>query len=408
MNYISRHLEENFLSMSKFFKAVLVTGQRQVGKTTMLKHLAEGQNRTYVSLDDLQVRALAQSDPSLFFQMYKPPIIIDEVQYAPELFAQIKIICDNSEEKGLFWLTGSQQFSMMKNVRESLAGRIGILQLHGFTRNELNGVKFDIPLNFDLQDLIARQKQAKKGDIVDIFKYIWNGSFPQLVGAGSAERKTYFSSYVDTYLMRDIAEIGGVTDSIRFRKFLTACAAETSHQLNYKTLAEAAEISQPTAKDWLKLLEGLNIVFLLQPYSNNALKKLIKTPKLYFYDTGLCAFLASWLTPDALMNGAASGAYFENFVISEMIKEYSTTSAMPNIYYYRDANSKEIDIILEQNNTLYPLEIKKSAAPDSREVKKYEILDKASLKRGPGGILCACESVVPIDKDNTYIPAWIL
>ena len=408
MNYIERTLERKFLHMSAFFKAVLVTGARQVGKTTMLKHLAEGQSRTYVSLDNAMVRMLAQTDPVLFFQTYKPPIIIDEVQKAPQLFEQIKILCDESEEKGLFWLTGSQQFNMMKNVRETLAGRIGILELYSLSKNEIEGIGFSDGLDFSLPCLLDRQKQVKKNDIIDVFEHIWRGGMLQVLDADAEQRQEYYNSYVDTYLMRDVAEAGGITDAVRFRKFLNACAALVAEQVNYKTLAEAADIAQPTAKEWVRVLQGLGIIYLLQPFSNNELKRLTKTPKLYFCDTGLCAYLSMWLTRDTLMNGAVNGHYFENYVVMELLKYYTYAKAKANLTYYRDSNAKEIDVFVEENNLIHPLEIKKSANPDRREVKKYALLDKTSLERGCGGILCMCEEVIPIDDKNCFIPCNLI
>lgn len=408
MQYIERTLERKFLHMSAFFKAVLVTGARQVGKTTMLKHLAEGQSRTYVSLDNAMVRMLAQTDPVLFFQTYKPPIIIDEVQKAPQLFEQIKILCDESEEKGLFWLTGSQQFNMMKNVRETLAGRIGILELYSLSKNEIEGIGFSDGLDFSLPCLLERQKQVKKNDIIDVFEHIWRGGMPQVLDADAEQRQEYYNSYLDTYLMRDVAEAGGITDAVRFRKFLNACAALVAEQVNYKTLAEAADIAQPTAKEWVRVLQGLGIIYLLQPFSNNELKRLTKTPKLYFCDTGLCAYLSMWLTRDSLMNGAVNGHYFENYVVMELLKYYTYAKAKANLTYYRDSNAKEIDVFVEENNLIHPLEIKKSANPDRREVKKYALLDKTSLERGCGGILCMCEEVIPIDDKNCFIPCNLI
>ena len=407
MNYIHRSLERKFIRMSEFFKAVLVTGARQVGKTTMLRHLSEGRNRTYVTLDNLLARDLAKKDPVLFFQTYKPPLMIDEVQYAPELFQQIKILCDESKSTGLFWLTGSQQFEMIKNVRESLAGRICILELYSLSKNEKDGILYENELDFSFACLQARQahkQQTTKNDIIKTFDHIWRGGMPQLLGADAEQRQEYFDSYVNTYLMRDVAELGGVTDSLRFGKFLTACAALISEQINYKTLADAAEISQPTAKNWLRLLESMGIIYLLRPYSNNALKRMTKTPKLYFCDTGLAAHLSMWPTRETLMNGAVSGHYFENHVITELLRNYSYSQTKANLTYYRDSNLKEIDILIEQNNLIHPLEIKKSANPDSREVKKFAVLDNASIARGCGGIACMCEEVIPIDAQNCYIP----
>jgi len=408
MEYIPRHMESKFIRMSGFFKAVLVTGARQVGKTTMLRHLAEGQGRTYVTLDNRMARQLAQTDPALFFQTYQPPILIDEVQYAPELFEQIKIMCDESEETGLFWLTGSQQYKMMRRVRESLAGRVGILTLYGLSQTEKAGIRFDNELDFSLGCLQARQRVAPKNNVVNVFAHIWQGGMPQLLHADGEQWQEYYDSYVNTFLMRDVAALGGVTDALRFGRFLTACAALAAEQVNYKTLAETADISQPTAKEWLRLLEGLGVVYLLAPYANNELKRLAKTPKLYFCDTGLAAHLSMWLTPETLMNGAASGHFFENYVVAELLKYYASAPAKANLTYFRDANAKEIDLFVEEGGRVHPLEIKKSASPDRREIKKFNLLEKASAQPGHGGIICMCEEAIPIDALHCFIPCNLI
>ena len=384
MAYITRELERKFLKLNAFFKVILVTGARQVGKTTMLKHLADS-DRTYVTMDNAMARELAQSDPVLFFQTYKPPILIDEVQKAPELFEQIKVICDESDEKGLIWLTGSQQYKMMERVRETLAGRIGILELYSLSEREKAGLVFDTDLDFSLATLQARQRKVPKNDVIRVFNHIWEGGMPQVQGVA-----------------------GGITDAVRFRKFLVGCASLVSEQVNYSTLAESADIAPSTAKEWLKVLVGLHIIYLLAPYSNNELKRLSKTPKLYFCDTGLCAYLSMWLTPDTLRNGAASGHYYENYVVMELVKNYAYAKSKVNLTYFRDSNAKEIDVFVEENNFIHPLEIKKSAAPDRREVKKYSVLDKASLNRGNGGIICMCEEPIPIDADNCFIPSNLI
>ncbi len=407
MAYITRQLERKFLRLNDFFKVILVTGARQVGKTTMLRHLSES-GRTYVTLDNSMARELAKSDPVLFFQTYKPPILIDEVQKAPELFEQIKVICDESDEKGLIWLTGSEQFEMMKNVRETLAGRIGILELYSLSEREKSGVIFDDDLDFSLETLQERQHRLPRNDVIKVFNSIWEGGMPQVQDVDSELRQEYFNSYIDTYLMRDVTEAGGITDSVKFRRFLSGCASLVSEQVNYRTLAESTDIAPSTAKQWLSVLEGLHIIYLLPPYSNNALKRLSKTPKLYFCDTGLCAYLSMWLTADTLRNGAASGHFYENYVVMELVKNYAYAKSKANITYYRDSNAKEIDLFIEENNVIHPLEIKKSAAPDRREVKKYDILDKASLNRGTGGIICMCEEPIPIDSDNCFIPSNLI
>ncbi len=408
MTYLTRELERKFLKLNDFFKVVLVTGARQVGKTTMLKHLSENSERTYVTMDNAMARELAKSDPVLFFQTYKPPVLIDEVQKAPELFEQIKVICDESEEKGLIWLTGSQQYGMMKKVRETLAGRIGILELYSLSAREKSGLLFETDLDFSLSTLQQRQMKLPKNNVIDVFNHIWEGGMPQIQGVDDELRQEYFNSYVDTYLMRDVAEAGGITDTVKFRKFLVGCASLVSEQVNYTTLAQSADITPTTAKEWLRVLEGLHIVYLLSPYSNNELKRLSKTPKLYFCDTGLCAYLSMWLTADTLRNGAASGHYYENYVVMELVKNYAYSKSKVNITYYRDSNAKEIDLFVEENNIIHPLEIKKSAAPNSREIKKYSLIDKASLIRGNGGIICMCEEPIPIDKDNCFIPSNLI
>ena len=408
MQYIHRTLERKFLKMSSFFKAVLVTGARQVGKTTMLKHLAENENRTYVSMDNQMARSLAKTDPVLFFQMYKPPIIIDEIQKAPELFEQIKIMCDETDQRGLFWLTGSQQYHMISNIRETLAGRIGILELYSLSKNETDNIIFPNELDFTLDCLLERQKVSGKNDITDIFDHIWRGGMPAALDADEEQRQEYFNSYIETYLMRDVSEEGGITDTVRFRRFLNACAALTAEQVNYSTLAEAADISQPTAKAWLLLLESLGIIYLLKPFANNEIKRLAKTPKLYFCDTGLCAYLSMWLTRDTLMNGAASGHYFENYVVAELLKNYSYSQSKVNLTYYRDSNAKEIDVLIEENGRIHPLEIKKSANPNRREIKKYEVLEKTGMQTGAGGIICRCEEVIPINSRNSFIPCNLI
>ncbi len=408
MKYIKRELERKFLKMNSHFKAILVTGARQVGKTTMLKHLAEGTNRTYVSLDNRMARELAQTDPVLFFQTYQPPILIDEIQKAPGLFEQIKIMCDESDEKGQFWITGSQQYQMMKQVRETLAGRIGILNLYSLSQREKQDVLIDDDLNLSLQGLLQRQKLFQKNNIVTVYEHIWKGGMPDVQEVDREIREEYFNSYVETYLIRDATEVGGVSDTVKFSKFLSACAALVSQQVNYATLAEASDISEPTAKVWLNILEGLGIVYLLKPYENNELKRLVKMPKLYFCDTALCAYLSMWLSPETLMNGAASGHYYENYVVMEFVKTYAYSKSKANLSYYRDSNAKEIDLFIEENDTIHPIEIKKSASPNRREIKKYSVIDKTSLKRGSGGIVCMCEEVIPIDSDNCFIPSNII
>lgn len=409
MKYTHRTLEEKFLRMNDFFKVLLVTGARQVGKTTMLRHLAEGTGRTYVTLDNYAARDLARRDPALFLQTYPPPVLIDEIQKAPWLTEQIKFIVDANESPGQFWLTGSQKFPMMKGIRESLAGRVGLLELYGLSQQEKFAADWKPrTLDFELEPLRERAKSRPFLDISRVFHHIWEGGLPKGVTAEDDLRTEYFNSYIETYLMRDVAEDGNVRDTLRFRRFLSAAAALAGEQLNYARLAEAAEISEPTARQWILLLEGLGVLYLLPPFSNNALKRLVKTPKLYFMDTGLCAFLASWLTPQTLMQGAVSGHYYENYLVLELVKQYAYGKNRAKLSYYRDSNRKEIDIIVEENGMLHPLEIKKASLPDRRGIKNFTLLDKSGLPRSNGGIICMCEEPTPIDEMNHYIPGYIL
>ncbi|MCL1950939.1 MAG: ATP-binding protein [Turicibacter sp.] len=406
--YIKRQAEADFLEMSRFFKVVLVTGARQVGKTTMLKHLADGDDRTYVSLDDDLARTLARQDPRLFFQQYKLPIIIDEVQNAPELFPEIKRIVDESDEYGRIWLTGSQHFNMMKNVQESLAGRIGILKMYSFSKQEADGIEFSSSLDFSFENLQDRQKETKPTDIQDIFDYIWTGGMPRAIEMPDNIRKTYFDAYTNTYLLRDVVDLGGVSDGTKFVRFLRACAALTSEQVNYKTLADTSDISSHTAKKWLSLLEGMGIVYLLQPYANNELKRLAKAPKLYFLDTGYCAALSMWPSKETMMTGPVGGKYFENYVIAELVRELEYGGNQANLTYYRDANAKEIDVFIERGQEIHPLEIKLSASPRRQEVQKFSIIEKTKFNQSFGGIICMTSEPYMIDEKNSMIPANLI
>jgi predicted AAA+ superfamily ATPase len=408
VEYINRAVENKFLRLSNFFKVMLITGARQVGKTTVLQHLARDTNRTFISLDDSEARKIALSDPVGFFNKYKPPIIIDEVQYAPNLFIQIKKLCDESDLRGQFWLTGSQKYLMMKNITESLAGRIGILELHSFSRAELNGCQFSEPLTFNLESLLDRADHAKPTDKSEIFQRIWHGGMPQILRSNAEERTAYFDSYINSYLLRDALEIGGISDIVKFKKFLICCANLTAGQLNMSNLSRIALVSQEVARTWLQFLESMHIIYLLQPYFTNQLKSLVKMPKLYFWDTGLCSYLARYATPESLQNSNASGAFFETFVIGELLKGYAYSSVVPEVGYFRNSRGDEIDLLVQTDQYINPLEIKLSAKPDAREIKKFKIIEDAGFKLGAGGIICMCDEVSSVDEHNFIIPIKII
>ena len=408
MPYIHRSLERKFLKMSSAFKAVMLTGARQVGKSTMLKHLAEDTGRVYVSMDDADVRELANRDPKLFFQMYRPPVLIDEVQKAPALFEQIKILCDESNERGRFWLTGSQSKKLMKQAGDSLAGRIGILKMYSLSAKELEGRPDDIPEDFSLSSLMQRSRSLPENNILDVYARIWEGGMPDMILMDAELRREYWNSYIDAYLMRDAVDDNGIQDTEGFRKFLRACAAFAGELVNYNDLGSAAGVSGMTAKEWVKVLQTMGIIFLLEPYYNNELKRMIKTPKLYFCDTGLCAFLSSWTSRDTLMNGAASGHYLENYVAAEMLRNSSYGEKKANLNFYRDTNQKEIDLVMEMDGQLHPFEIKRAASPDKKAVKAFSLLEKSGKTMGTGGIICMAASPFPIDERNSMIPVNLL
>lgn len=408
MQYIKRDLERKFMKMNEAFKVIMVTGARQVGKSTMLKHLAEDTNRKYVTMDNIKDRQLAKKDPELFFQKYEPPILIDEVQKAPELFEKIKEISDQKEENGLFWLTGSQSVKLIKEAGDSLAGRICVLKMYSLSQREKVRTLSVSKLDFSNTSMYEREKSLKSVSVVDIFDNIWRGGMPGTVDMDNEQLYEYYSSYIESYLMRDAVDDNGITNVSGFRKVLMATAAFIGNILNYAEIANIAEVSIPTVKKWIEVLENMGVIILLKPYSNNQLKRLVKTPKLYFCDTGLAAYLSMWTSTNVLMNGAASGHYFENFVVAELIKNYSYSSQNVNITYYRDTNQKEIDLVVEEDNVLHPLEIKLSANPEKREIKKFDLLEKSSSNLGNGGIICMTDTVFPINQQNYMIPAWII
>lgn len=408
MEYINRELERKFLKMNKVFKALLVTGARQVGKSTMLRHLAENTGRTFVSMDDKRNRELARRDPGLFFQTFKTPILIDEVQKAPELFEHIKMICDETNENGLFWLTGSESKKLLKNAGDSLAGRVCILKMYSLSLKEKLGITSIVDISYTFEDLTEREKLFPEYDVNKIYEHIWKGGMPAIQNFDAEQMNSYYSSYIETYLMRDAVDDNGISDTEGFRRVLSACAAFAGNLVNYSDLATAGGVSVPTAKNWVKVLQTMGIVFLLDTYSNNELKRLVKTPKLYFCDTGLAAYLSMWTSKDVLMNGAASGHYFENYVVGELLRNTAYGESNVNMTYYRDTNQKEIDVVIEENGVLHPIEIKKATNPERKIVKAFDVLNVSSNELGKGLVICMTDRTFPIDENNYMVPAHIL
>ena len=402
--YIQRHAEKTASKLAEMFGAILIAGPRQVGKTTMLEKLTDG--ITYVSLDDPIIKASAEEESGTFFKDNPPPVFVDEIQKAPALFNQIKLLLDRSHKKGQFFMCGSQQFKMMKGVSESLAGRIGLCTLLGFSLRETHAVDCSLPF-IPTEEYFSARKQ----NLADItYDEVWNavqrGLMPELFINPNFSWQLYYSAYVRTYIERDVRELSEIGDTVKFTNFMIAAAASTGQLVNVASLARDVGISAPTAERWLSILVASNIVYLLQPYSNNVMKRAIKTPKLYFLDTGLAAYLTRWNSPEVLKTGAMAGAFFESFVISEIIKSYYNAGiADPPIYFYRDKDMNEIDLLIENNGTLYPIEIKKHADPQKSDAKAFKLIDSIpNIKKGQGGIVCLYDNLVTLTEGVKVIP----
>ena len=406
MKYIPRDMEKVMSKLTKEYSCILITGPRQVGKSTMLEHIDSARNK--VTLDDLQERNLAKNDPEMFLKLHKTPILIDEVQYAPELFSYIKIAIDNGAEPGSFWLTGSQSYKLMSLAQESLAGRIAILNLTTLSQHELYSNGELLPFTLSLDELKQREYLYEKADVGSIFERIWQGGLPGLASGKYTNRDIYYSSYLQTYLSRDVKEEMPIKDDSKFIDFIRAVACRVGQELNVHSIATDVEVSDDTAKRWLGMLEKSEVIFYLHPYSNNLLKRVVKTPKLYFFDTGLVCYLTKYSNAEILQNSSINGAILENYIVAEIRKSYLNSGKEIYMYYYRDKDQAEIDLILEYDGELHPIEIKKSSNPNSAMVKNFEILSKSSLPVGLGAIVCMKDSITALDSKTLIIPVWCL
>ncbi len=406
--FIERNIKKAFLKANKFFPVLLLTGARQVGKSTFLRKLSS--KYKYVSLDPLDVQAQAKEDPRLFLANNPPPVIFDEIQNVPELLPYIKQIVDDiritnlKKSKGLFWLTGSQQFHLMKGVSESLAGRVGIFNLFGLSNSEIKAKKNKLFLPTSIKG------KSKIKAPIDIFTQIWKGSYPEIAirNLDLNMWSAFFQSYIQTYLMRDVKALTQVADEHKFYDFLRAVAARTGQVLNFSSLARDADISQPTAKHYLSILETSGIVKLLYPYSRNKTRNMISMPKLHMLDTGLCAFLTGWTSPETLMNGAMAGAIFESWCIGEILKSHVNSGELPNFYYYRDKDKNEIDLVIEHNTVVYPVEFKKSATYSKDDVKWFRKLSELNIPVGMGGLVCLYPETTLVKDDVKVIPVDLI
>jgi predicted AAA+ superfamily ATPase len=404
-DYVSRTLETFFRKADRQFPVLLVTGARQVGKTTFVQHVRT-EERTYVTLDDPTARALAKSDPPLFLQRFRPPVLIDEFQYAPELLPHIKMAVDRERKAGLFWLTGSQQFHAMKGVSESLAGRVGIVYLMGLSRRELTGdAQSHHPFIPDPGSVSLRLLSGRRRSLEEIYCAIWRGSFPAIATEASMDRDLFYGSYVQTYLQRDVRDLAQVGNEMAFLRFLRTAAARTAQILNLADLARDADVAPNTAKAWLSILQTSGIVYLLEPWHSNLTKRLVKTAKLYFVDTGLCAYLTEWSSPQTLEAGAMSGSILETWVVAEILKSFLHNGRKAPLYFYRDKDKLEIDLLIFQDGTLHPLEIKKTGSPSKHDIRHFSALKKLSLPIGSGGLICLAEQDLPMADSVHCIPA---
>ena len=419
-NYIERSIENRLNKLAKSFPVIMITGSRQVGKTTLLNNIQKKEKGkiNYVSLDNLSIRALAIEEPEIFLERYKAPLIIDEFQYAPNLLSYIKIIVDEKRQKhlenneieasGLYYLTGSQVFHTMKSVSESLAGRVGILELYPLSNREIEKKKDKTFL--PIYEELEKREKAERLEVDKLYEKILKGSYPELYSNPNIEPKDFFETYVKTYIERDIRELINVKDETKFLKFIESIAVRTGQELNINDISNSIEINNMTAQNWLSILVSTGLVYLLQPYSNNNVSRIVKRPKIYFMDTGLACFLAGYMDSVTLERSAFNGAILETYVVTEIIKSFSNQGldSRKYLYYYRDNNGKEIDLMILYNNKVYPLEIKKSYNPGKQAVKNFDVTQRFGIDVGNGGVICLTKDIFPIDKDNNLIPMELL
>ena len=401
--YIKRHLESAVNRLSSMFGAVLVTGPRQTGKTTMLKKVTQG--IPYITLDDPIVMQAAVEEAGNFFKNTPPPVFVDEIQYAPGLFPYIKMILDAEKKKGQFYMSGSQQFHMMKNVGESLAGRIGIANLSGLSLREIMNIDYYGQFIPTEKYFVERRQNLATHDYREIWKIIHRGGLPELSTDARLDWQSFYAGYTKTYIERDVRDLTQVGDELAFIRFMTVIASMTGNLLNLASVARDVGISAPTAERWLSVLAASDIIYLLQPFYNNVIKRAVKTPKIYFLETGLAAYLTKWTSPGALESGAMSGAFFETFIIAEIIKSYRNSGLEPPLYYYRDREGNEIDLLLYMDGTLYPIEIKKTSNPGKDDIRAFRFIEKIpGILRGPGGVICMYDKLLPLQGEDRIIP----
>lgn len=401
--YITRHIEKTIEKSFAAFPAVLITGPRQVGKSTLL--LNRFKNIPNVTLDNpLQLLSLRQ-DPVELFKLHGSPLILDEVQRAPECFSVLKYMIDSDRRAGMYILTGSQKYALMKGVSESLAGRIGIIDMLGLSDREIYEDPFDRPF-LPTSDYLLERRPKMAPSIQNLWERIHRGSMPELYSNENMDWEQYYAAYVDTYIERDVKQLGSVGDTLAFIQFMTALASRTGELLNAASLARDVGVDSKTVKRWLSILQASNIIYLLQPFSLNINKRIIKTPKVYFTDTGLVCYLCRWLTPETLANGAMAGSIYETFIVSEILKSYYNAGKEPDLYFFRNTDGQEVDLLFYRDGKLYPIEIKKTSSPNVKDAKHFGTLSTffPSLEVSEGGIICNAEDLLPLGQNLKIIP----
>jgi predicted AAA+ superfamily ATPase len=405
MQYIKRDLEEKIIETSKEYSCILVCGPRQAGKTTLLRHLDPG--RAYVTLDFFAERKLARSDPATFLRVHRPPVLIDEIQYAPELLSYIKIAADSGASPGSFWLTASRSFRYME-LEESLAGRAAILHVQPLSQHEIYGSGKASPFLAEPDALRLREAHDSAVGLPGVYERIWRGGMPGFVSGAYTDQARFYGSWEAAYINRDVSDMTDRLDKLRFHDFMRAAACRIGQRVNAHSIEADAGIADKTAKHWLHLLEASEVIFYLRPYPNKLLKRPARQPKLYFFDTGLAAFLTGHLTPEILGRGASNGAILENYAVSEIRKTFYNSAAPENLRYYRDRDGAEIDLLIEQNGAVSPIAITRSSHSGSEHVKAFEVLDRGTLKRGCGAVICTREQLTALDTENFAVPVWMI
>jgi predicted AAA+ superfamily ATPase len=415
--YIRRDIEKVLLKASKSFQVITLFGSRQVGKTTTADHLF-GDEFDFVSLDDSDELALAHNNPKAFFESHPWPLIIDEVQKEAGLLSEIKRIVDeqrriwmkNGEHRRLmFVLTGSNQFELQEGISESLAGRTAIINMSGFTQMEKRGMEGSL---FEVDFDISIKKQHEHPDFykssIAIFKEIFQGCMPD-VCTGESERDSYYKAYVDTYIEKDVRKLIAASNEMQFRRFIEILALRTAQELVFSDISNDLGINVETCKRWISILQTSGIIFLLQPYMANMSKRIIKAPKLYFMDTGLCAYLCKWPSAEMITEGDMNGALLETYVVSEIIKSFLNNGVDPAqyLYYYRDIDKKEVDILLVKDGVLYPVEIKKGIQP-TKPTKNFNVLEKYKMPIKRGMVIANTDAVRAINDYAFYFPVSLL